>query len=96
MSLARRRSFMEIIDAKALVVGAKARYMDNDHMEMREALDMAIDALLKQVPQKPYDESKIRMTWYSKCLTCSKELPYVVWHEKLNYCPNCGQRLDWA
>ena len=58
--------------------------------------DTILQALEKQIPKKPYNESKIRMTWYSKCLTCNKELPYVVWHESLEYCPNCGQRLDWT
>lgn len=64
--------------------------------KIQEYENVAIEALEKQIPKKPYDGSKIKMTWYSKCLTCNKELPYVVRHESLEYCPNCGQRLDWT
>jgi predicted RNA-binding Zn-ribbon protein involved in translation (DUF1610 family) len=39
------------------------------------------------------DENVIVNTWVY-CPTCKEEIPYELW-ENLNYCPNCGQHLDW-
>lgn len=57
------------------------------------ALDMAIKALEKQIPKKPerlkgslFGEER----YYHKCPTCGD--PYV----DDNYCPICGQALDWS
>lgn len=70
---------------------------DKDYCACEDkALKIAISALEKQIPKKPYDESKVRMTWYSECNCCKKQLPYVVWHDNMNYCPNCGQAIDWS
>ena len=97
---------MEIIDAKALVVGAKTRYMDNDHVEMREAFDIAIDALLKQISKSPIykqecvylcppDCGGAEFDEYEEvphCPSCSKIFDRF---PKDNYCKNCGQKLKW-
>ena len=40
------------------------------------------------------DENVIVNTW-AYCPTCKEEIPFELW-ENLNYCPNCGQRLDWS
>ena len=57
-----------------------------------EILDMAIEALEKQIPKKP-----IRIDdWgeYYKCPICDE---YAVDHLgcKYKFCRECGQRLDW-
>ena len=61
---------------------------------------MAIQALEKQIPKKPYvvdDEYK------GECCMCSNCDEFIVYKDdcKLKqyqkaYCPNCGQALDWS
>jgi len=85
---------MEIIDAKALLVGAKGRYSNNQ--EMKEALNMAIMALEKQIPKKPKIES-----WEpARCPCCDGSLSesigdgYYRHNYSLNIC-ECGQKIEW-
>ena len=65
-----------------------------------EALDVACEALEKQIPKKMKEEKWI----YTKC-SCGRilsihhgdgyyEVPHAVKMEK--YCHNCGQKLDWG
>ena len=56
----------------------------------REVLNMAINALEKQMPKKPHKNfAKFSGVWCS----CGKYLDFV---DKQNYCPDCGQKLDWS
>ena len=51
-----------------------------------EALEMAIDALKKQIPMKPIlcdDEDLI-------CPTCDADVDWKY------YCEKCGQKIDWS
>lgn len=65
---------------------------------LQESVEMAIQALEKQIPKKVHEEAWI----YTKC-DCGYEFSkhhgdgyYTVpYHKKTNYCPNCGQRLNW-
>ena len=85
---------MKIIDAKALIVGAKLRFKDNP--EMLKALDMAIDALLKQIPTKPIMEE-----WNpARCPMCGAELSELIGDGYYKHCVDkevcdCGQKLKW-
>ena len=61
----------------------------------REALDMAIDALEKQIPKKPLHEHK---NYY--CPIC-KENGWMLWDDAIpndmdNFCGKCGQAIDWS
>lgn len=60
-----------------------------------EALDMAIEALEKQIPKKPVSKYKYR---YGKtvCPACETEntCRIVMFWEK--YCPDCGQAIDYG
>lgn len=66
----------------------------------RQAIDKAIEALEKQIPKKPdyegdgYDDSGnlIYDTYY--CPNCYGF--YEIDYDRYNFCPNCGQRLDWG
>lgn len=56
-----------------------------------------IEALKKQIPKKPtfgYDEQD-----YIGCPNCNYELEtmdaYSDYFDHYNYCPECGQALDW-
>lgn len=45
-------------------------------------------ALEKQFPKKPYDMKD----WY-ECPECKEII--AVFGKKPNYCPECGQKIDW-
>ena len=51
-----------------------------------EALDVAIQALEKQIPKKPIDRCM-----YKECPICGN-----VEIEFCKHCPDCGQKLDWS
>ncbi len=52
------------------------------------ALEMAINALEKQIPKKPKTDDRYVMYI---CPCCNDFIK--VNH---NYCPNCGHKLDWS
>ena len=56
-----------------------------------EAIDMAINALEKQIPKKPisYDDCE---QFFIRC-TCGKCTDTRFFH---GYCTWCGQKLDWS
>lgn len=63
-----------------------------------EDMEVAIKALEKQIPTKPTlegdgyaDGHLIYDTWI--CPNCGKD--YEVDYEEYDYCPNCGQHIDW-
>lgn len=56
-----------------------------------EPLRLAIKALEKQIPKKPvYGTANI------KCPSCGATLLYYFHSFKIDYCDECGQRLDWS
>lgn len=63
-----------------------------------EAKVKAIQALEKQVSQKPIDKSKNPADWHVMACPCCE---YVFWnsgqffHYEPKYCDKCGQKLDW-
>ncbi len=65
---------------------------------LRDAVDVAIQALEKQIPKKPTyegdgyapDGTLVYDTWICPC--CDKR--YEVDYDDYDYCPNCGQKLD--
>ena len=72
----------------------KSAYSARKH---NEAVEMAINALLKQKPSRPID----RFTgdeWICECpvcrgITCT---PDEVVIESIQYCAWCGQKIDWS
>lgn len=63
------------------------------------ACNMAIQALEKQIPKKPNLEGDgyadgllVYDTWICPC--CEKH--YEVDYDEYDYCPNCGQAIDWS
>lgn len=65
-----------------------------------QAINTAFNALKKQIPQKldyegdGYDDSGDLIYDTAICRNCSREFE-VDYDEHSNYCPNCGQALDW-
>lgn len=64
---------------------------------INEALKMVEGALEKQIPKKPIGKEVIgvSMSGYKhkgNCPKCSSSVRQYT----SNYCPNCGQALDWS
>lgn len=65
--------------------------------ELRKSIDVAIDALKKQIPIEPYIEGDgyadgylVYDTWI--CPNC--ETHYEIGYDDYDYCPCCGQHID--
>lgn len=72
-------------------------YGNTDMMRI-EAGRIAIEALKKQIPKTPdfiadgyADGELVYDTWV--CPNCEQH--YEIEYEKYDYCPNCGQYIDW-
>lgn len=69
--------------------------------DYKNALEVAVDALEKQVPKKPINKTKLDDTAsraYENCNiivcpTCGRRLKL---KSKGRYCDKCGQKLDWG
>lgn len=67
------------------------------YIMLQESVDMAIEALKKQIAKKPdiegdgyADGQLVYDTWICPC--CEKH--YEIDYDNYDYCPNCGQRID--
>ena len=85
---------MDIIESIEIINGSiefgKQKYSDIAS-EYIEALEQAVEALLKQEPMRPKVDGK-----FGLCKRCG----YVFNSELISeycvkFCPNCGQKLDW-
>ena len=72
---------------------------DISSCDKRDAFKLAINALEKQIPKKPTleadgysDGQLIYDTWI--CPYCEKR--YETEYDNYDYCPNCGQAIDWS
>ena len=61
-----------------------------------EALEMAIEALERQMPKKPLEQRyvnyEIENELIGHCPSCRIKWDVAFWQR---YCSNCGQKLDW-
>ena len=66
-------------------------YLKDHNICDGEEIDIAIEALEKQIPKKPIMRKDVAETYYI-CPECEWEV------DKFddNYCSDCGQKLDWA
>ena len=64
------------------------------------AIEMAINALNKQIARKPeyeadgYADGELVYD-YAKCPICGHDFEYEINDWGCNYCSDCGQKLDW-
>ena len=73
------------INALNAVCGQKDLY----DAEFESALSLAIEALEKQIPKKPYD--------IVCCPLCKIEVELQpIDTEQVTYCLHCGQAIDWS
>ncbi len=81
----------------AMRIRNKPTAEDVDNKDLSKCID---EALEKQIPKKPIDVCKPVVTW-GLCPVCKGELnklggrPNRVF-SSMNYCPDCGQRIDWS
>lgn len=60
-----------------------------------EAIDVAINALEKQIPMKPKINRIDSEAIYCKCMSCN--ITTVLYRNCImNYCKECGRKLDWS
>ncbi len=70
---------------------------DADIKELQKCID---EALEKQIPKKPdiygdgYDDNGNLIYDTYDCPNCEKS--YEMDYEKYDYCPSCGQAIDWS
>lgn len=57
-----------------------------------EALNMAIEALEKQIPKKPIDKTKSTDD-YGYCPNCKTIIDD---YSDFKFCSTCGQAIDWS
>ena len=67
--------------------------------DYKQALELGVKALEKQIPKKATlecdgysDGHLVYDTWI--CPLCEKR--YEVDYDDYDYCPNCGQKIDWG
>ena len=86
---------IEILERKTTIP------LDGESFEtISKAFDIAIEALEKQVPKKPTydgdgyapDGTFVFDEWL--CPNCNSR--YEVDYDNYDYCPNCGQKIDWS
>lgn len=83
---------------KEAIAEFKERLAITDYKELipeyYEAMELAIEALDKQIPKKPVSKYKYR-DGENVCPSCETENRYriVMFWEK--FCPDCGQAIDW-
>lgn len=71
-------------------------YDDKDMERCNKACRVAVKALKKQIPKKTTHPYKYCLN--HQCSTCGdwEWSTYISGKWKPNYCPNCGQALDWS
>ena len=57
------------------------------------AMEIAVEAMEKQIPRKPSGKGNNLMLHYMYCPQCGKQLTMYDW--KIPYCQKCGQAIDW-
>ena len=89
----------KITEKNAISILKTSKPRKGSYDRLQVAFDMAIKALEKQIPKKPdfegdgyADGQLVYDTWI--CPHCEKK--YEVDYEEYDFCPNCGQKLDWG
>ena len=59
-----------------------------------ELAGIAIEALEKQIPKKPLAGTDFMGNEFRICCKCSAIVKDGEW--RANYCPDCGQAIDWS
>lgn len=91
---------MNSIKAKEYLEQQRDRFRETMACEMKIALTEAIAALEKQMPESPdyegdgYGDNGELIYDTAYCPNCQHV--FEVDYDKSDYCPECGQKLDWS
>lgn len=77
---------MTLEEAIGIVKCAIGEVEWNYPLDYAEAFEVAIEALEKQIPKKLKDDG------WLYCPICGRD----VLMDRFDYCPDCGQALDWS
>ena len=103
----RIREAIELLQREISTLEAQKDYDEYGQPLFNESLDvviggyeLAIEALEKQLPKKPNfegdgyapDGTFVYDTW--ECPNCGE--CYEVDYDDYDYCPKCGQKIDWS
>lgn len=66
------------------------------HIDNNELHKMIDDAVDKQIAKKPLGGTDIDGNQYLICPECSQIVAADIIDYKVNYCPDCGQKIDWS
>ena len=69
-------------------------FQDSDTGLVLYYMDRILEALDKQVAKKTIKTVEHEIGYYS-CPTCNKKIGTNIMSYLSNYCPYCGQKLDW-
>lgn len=88
-------TFEEAIDIVKCAIGEVEW---NYSLDYAEAFEVAIEALEKQIPEKPI--WKTDPMFGDSCIVClnceNTAIVNPFTHSIFKHCPNCGQALDWS
>lgn len=72
-----------------------------DDCEHRQFFELVKTLIRKQIPRKPrlegdgyWDGELVMDTW--ECLNCGGKYDLECEADALDYCPSCGQAIDWS
>ena len=88
----------EKLTPQEAIESIKCNYPPPNYSILRESLDISIEALEKQIPKKPFLESKKGIAtiamWH--CPVCKNEI-ISNWNRDIanSYCHHCGQAILW-
>lgn len=77
-----QEAYKEIMQASVMVLSDKKKF--------EQSLGIAIDALRKQLPLRPFGIIKAPNGPSGKCPSCKCQ------NLRMPYCQRCGQKLDWS
>ena len=100
------RKFLEIIAPNLLgdSISVKSEKLRELMLKEYDAIDVAIEALKKQIPKKPevhvmgYANSDRKAHW-TMCPSCYEQRGFsydILVDPIATYCRRCGQRIDWS
>lgn len=78
------------MENKEAINAIKENKPTSGYIILCEALDMAVLALEKQIPQKPYTDNENGIYEKEHCPTCHRSL-----FPNDHHC-KCGQAIDWS